>query len=166
VDWFVRHVHFRRNPVGAIPPGFIGRAQNDSHPPSVIGNEWNHGAHATDRLGFFSYYFVKYLGASDRIGMVQQTTWRSTFTDPPNHPLHYLEDDNTLLARVRDLCVRLFRVSLSLDSLSTEVRLRVGVPDVPPPPVDEQLSNPVVAPRGAVFRVEVRGLHRCPVAAG
>lgn len=150
--WFAQHVHFRFEPVNNQPPGFVGVNQGSSHSPADVADEWTDLSPAEDRLGFFNHYFASYMDA-DRRGMTGGAGRRASFDEPPVHPLHHLEDDHSLLTQLQELSQRLFRTSLTLDYLSGEVRLRVGIPDVPAPTIDAVTS----AYRDALARLPVLG---------
>lgn len=96
---------------------------------------WEH--EATDTLSSLGPMFVYYADAHSRLSQVAGINQRGDVAEPPTHPLHYLQDDADLRARLDQLCQRIFRRPLTLDHLSGLMRLRVGQPTSPPPRPDE-----------------------------
>lgn len=135
-DWFAKHVRYAEAPSNGLQAGFVGLHQAQPYPVHIIEGEWAAVSGHRDRLGVFHQFFSYYLTAEARLGLTAPQQARANVTDPPVHPLHYLQDDADLLAHIKALSVRLFQETLTLDRVSTSIRLRVGEPAVPAPPVD------------------------------
>ncbi|MFJ4785446.1 AAA family ATPase [Streptomyces sp. NPDC088794] len=81
--------------------------------------------------------FVVYFGDPwNRISSVSPVEMRETLDQPPLHAIHALQDDPDVFKELNDLCLRVFKHPLTLDSLTRSVNIRVGVPTVDVPPVD------------------------------
>lgn len=80
---------------------------------------------------------VSYADAQSRLDLVGTVAQRGDVGEPPQHPLHLLQDDADLRHRLNDLSRRIFGQELTLDHLSGNMQLRVGVPPAAPPAADE-----------------------------
>ncbi|WP_368665639.1 AAA family ATPase [Homoserinimonas sp. OAct 916] len=61
---------------------------------------------------------------------------RESVDDPPNHPVHYLQDSPELTERISQLSEDVFHHPLTLDTLARTIRLRVGKIDAEVPRID------------------------------
>jgi ABC-type thiamine transport system ATPase subunit len=84
--------------------------------------------------------FIHTADVMSRFQEVAGTPQRPDATEAPGHALHFLQDDAMLRKRLNDLCEQIFRTSLTLDSASGTMRLRVGLPDVTAPTFDQSQS--------------------------
>ncbi|MFI5491849.1 ATP-dependent nuclease [Actinoplanes sp. NPDC051859] len=87
-------------------------------------------------LGQLMPFLVHYSEVVSRVGLVGGVSRREDISSPPAHPMHHIEDDEELLGQFNKICVRIFRVPLTLDRLSNTVAFRVGTTNVAAPPVD------------------------------
>jgi len=100
-----------------------------------------------------------FIYTADVMGRFQEvagTSQRQDVTEPPSHALHYLQDDAALLKRLNDICQQIFRIPLTLDSVSGYMRLRVGIPDVAAPIMD-QSQHAYRASLGRLPTLEAQG---------
>lgn len=84
-----------------------------------------------------SQYALFYANADARLSVGGSAEMRDTITAPPTHPVHYLQDDKRLLATLTSITERIFGQSLTLDTLSRTIRLRVGKLDQEAPPIND-----------------------------
>lgn len=92
-------------------------------------------------LGRLASFFVHYSVALARGAMVEPVPQRSDIANPPQHPLHVLQDDAETLSKVAEISQEIFRRPLTLDRLSGSSLLRVGTPAVEAPRVDSVTSE-------------------------
>ncbi|UXY27562.1 ATP-dependent nuclease [Streptomyces sp. HUAS TT20] len=96
-------------------------------------------------------HFIFYGDATNRISSVQPTEIRDSIENPPMHPLHILQDNSDLFDELSQLCVRVFRKSLTLDAISKAMNIRIGTATVEAPPVNklspEYLDSLKILPR-------------------
>ncbi|MFK4789928.1 AAA family ATPase [Microbacterium sp. ZW T5_56] len=78
-----------------------------------------------------------YGDARGRFGIAGSVQGRDESSSPPIHPLHRLQDSKELMDRLSAISQRVFGMPLTLDTLSTTVRLRVGTILSPTPLVNE-----------------------------
>ncbi|GAA1166870.1 hypothetical protein GCM10009606_49970 [Nocardioides aquiterrae] len=126
--WLYENAHLVVGP----QEGFVRLASNQPLPPNSLPHYWGQG----DRMGPLSGFMVHYSTPMARGGMVAPAPQRDNIGSPPIHPIHVLQDDAELLKRVDEVSKEVFRQSLTLDRLSGNTFLRVGVPDKPAPPID------------------------------
>lgn len=136
LDWFAKRVPYRRSP--GQPEGFVGNANSQNVITTrQLMTAWNAAEVNQPRLGDpLASYLVRHMEFQERLQMVSPANRRTYITEPPTHPLHYLEDNAALMAGLNELCKRVFRESLTLDVLGTNARLLVGEPGIEPPRVD------------------------------
>ncbi len=108
---------------------------------------------AHKRIGGALIYTADVMG---RFQEVAGTPQRHDVTEPPSHALHQLQDDATLLKRLNDICQQIFRTPLTLDSVSGYIRLRIGIPDVTAPLMD-QSQHAYRASLGRMPTLEAQG---------
>ncbi|MBO4209110.1 ATP-dependent nuclease [Micromonospora echinofusca] len=109
-----------------------------------------------DVLGYIAQFLIYRSEAVGRVNFAGGVSRREDISHPPTHPMHYLEDDPELLRQFNDICLRIFRMPLTLDRLSNTVSLRMGKVSTPAPPVDsvtreyrDALANlPLLAQQG------------------
>lgn len=102
--------------------------------PWQISQAWQDGQ---DALGAQVWpYLVFYANADARLSVGGSAELRASIADPPSHPVHYLQDDRTVLDRLSSITRSIFGQPLTLDTLGRMVRLRVGQLEQPAPPVD------------------------------
>ena len=130
--WLDRHAEFVARP--SQTAGFVRLGHQQPMHPNIASMYWTQGAET--RLGQLGTFLVHYADALSRAGMVQGVGQRQDISDPPSHPLHCLQDDPELAKSFSDVSQRIFRRPLTLDRLSANTSLRVGVPSVTAPPVD------------------------------
>src|SRR5680860_622555 len=128
VAWLGEHAHYTTTNQGGFFTG--GRVL----PARLLGARWDQLGF--DRLGALSQFFVQYADAQSRLGLAAPAGRRGDISEPPAHPLHYLEDNEQLLRQMDELSREIFQQPLTLDRLGGNVGLRVGTPTVAAPPVD------------------------------
>lgn len=126
-DWLRRNANYVDTP----RPGFV-RLQASQ--PLNVENASHHWKQKT--LGRLCSFFVHYSVALDRASMVEPVGQRTNIADPPQHPVHVLQDNATMLTAVDEVSREIFREPLTLDRLSGQTVLRVGATEVDAPPVD------------------------------
>lgn len=124
-------LHRNSSYVDSERPGFV-RLQA-AHPLSseIASINWKQ-----ETLGRLASFFVHYSVALDRANMVEPANQRPNIADPPQHPLHVLQDDESMLAAVNAVSLEIFREPLTLDRLSGQTFLRVGATTIDAPPID------------------------------
>lgn len=125
--WLNRHAVLVREP----RPGFVRFHSPQPLRPDLASYYWK-----AQTLGPLAPFLVHYSAALSRGAMVEPVAQRPDIANPPQHPLHVLQDDALLLAQVDEVSREVFRRPLTLDRLSGETALRVGTPDVVVPTVD------------------------------
>ncbi|RNM17373.1 hypothetical protein EFL26_00870 [Nocardioides pocheonensis] len=126
--WLRETAHLTWNPVEV----FVNSEGRGHMPPAQVVHFWTLG----DRLGSLHEFMVHFSDPMSREGMLGPAEPRGDITNPPTHPLHRIGDDAKLFEEVNDICQEIFRVPLTLDRLSTNHTLRVGIPSVTAPPID------------------------------
>ncbi len=133
VAWLAEHCSWndRRvsNEVGFTRPGLGTLA------PQSAAMQWDRGdQNRLDCIGPFVFHFAD---VQSRLGVLGGVPQRLDVADPPQHPLHAMQDDAELRSRLDVICQRIFRMPLTLDQVSGTIQLRVGRPGVPAPLVNE-----------------------------
>ncbi|MFG1780934.1 ATP-dependent endonuclease [Rhodococcus oryzae] len=85
-----------------------------------------------------SMIFLSRSDVSERIAMVAETGRRATTDTPPTHPLHYIEDERSLMSRLDRVASDIFGIRLTLDNTMANLRVRIGMPDTAAPRYDEE----------------------------
>lgn len=128
IAWVGSNSTFVRQPHTA---GFK-RARTSINDPSGLLSGWGDSS----SLGPLAQYLGFYGDAQGRFGIGGSVEMRENVDDPPEHPVHYLQDSRQLLDELSTITSDVFRKPLTLDPLGRIVRLRVGAVDMPAPPVD------------------------------
>lgn len=102
--------------------------------PSNAAQGWND--HNTDGLDFFAEGMVLAVSGEGRTTGAGPAPPRDDIAQPPKHPLHHLADSPGLLSQLEVWAWQVFRMSLTLDRLSSRLQLRLGETSIPAPPVD------------------------------
>ncbi|HEV7951196.1 MAG TPA: hypothetical protein VGP24_15645 [Glaciihabitans sp.] len=110
------------------------RAQMGIQHPSSLVQSWQH---PLSELGYLASAFVFYGNAQGRFGIGGAAEMRDSVGDPPQHPIHYLQDSRPLLDEVSAVSRDVFGSPLTLDTLGRTLRLRVGEMGMPVPRLDE-----------------------------
>ncbi|TQS92924.1 hypothetical protein EU811_07750 [Arthrobacter sp. TS-15] len=92
-------------------------------PPSSLVMTWKD---PPMELGHLASSLVFYGNAQGRFALGSVAEMREMAGDPPQHPVHYLQDSKTLLEEVSSVSRDVFGLPLTLDTLGRAVRLRVG----------------------------------------
>jgi hypothetical protein len=138
VAWLGVHSHFVEQR-GGRAAGFVRFGQLQPLPPTTAAQAWDRvlsGA-SPGSLGELASYLHLNADPSARRDTVGGAGARQIADEPPSHPLHYMEDDRTLLRHLSELSQEVFGYPLTLDTTSTTLLLRVGTPSIPAPRVDE-----------------------------
>ena len=101
-------------------------------------NRWDRAEKpdVTGTIGRLASFFIHYVNTANRAGGISPQQRRGNIAEVPQSPMHKLEDNTEMLERVKEISLRIFRQTLTLDRLSNNVQLRVGAPSIPAPPVD------------------------------
>lgn len=126
-DWLSKNASW----VDVPTPGFVKLHANHPMRTDHADFYWKQQS-----LGRLATFFVHYSVAMARGEMVEPVPQRSDIANPPEHPLHVLQDDAETLSKVNDISQEIFRRPLTLDRLSGTTLLRVGTPSIEAPPVD------------------------------
>lgn len=97
---------------------------------------WQNMATGSGGIGGLRNFLCFYGNAEGRLTLRASAEKRESIADPPQHPMHYLEDDAGLRRSLSAIAERVFRTPLTLDALARVVRLRVGEVPGEAPPVD------------------------------
>lgn len=125
--WLDGNAHMVMEP----QPGYVSLHSNQPLSPEIASYYWQQ-----ETLGRLGPFFAHYSLALNRAEMVEPVGQRADIANPPQHPLHVLQDNPELLKEIDQVSRRVFRRPLTLDRLSGEAVLRVGEPSVTAPPVD------------------------------
>ena len=87
-------------------------------------------------LGQLASFLVLYGNAQGRFGIGGSAEMRQNADDPPEHPVHRLQDTKELLDEASAISEKIFGEPLTLDLLGRTIRLRVGDVGMPAPPID------------------------------
>ncbi len=139
--------------------GFVRMGSQSPMPSRQLAATWE-PADTSSHLGFTYPFMVHYADAQQRLGYSMGTGQRADIADAPSHPLHYLQDDPSLLVQVDELSKTVFGVGITLDRLSGQVQLRIGHSAVQVPTVEAVTSEyraalsslPVLAEQGDGMR--------------
>lgn len=134
VAWLGRHSAYRAPSRNDADGQFI-RSDRGSLSPRAAFNTW--GQTPGSLHPSVATFLVRFADAQSRLGQVGAVGQRADVADPPQNPLHSMQDDVTLRQRLSDISDRIFRTQLTLDALSGNMQLRLGVPKTPPPRLDE-----------------------------
>lgn len=137
IDWMTKHCYVESRPgrsLGFALPGVDTEVIPVDHAIAI----WERGHKQTGipTLGNLVRLLALFADAGSRQQFVNAYSQRQDFGDPPQHPLHTLQDDPQLMATLSELCSSVFGTPLTLDTLSGQIGLRVGSVDVEPPRVD------------------------------
>lgn len=130
--WLDTHATFmdlspaQGGPAFARPSGSVQVRQAVQH--------WQQHGNALGPIAGFGF---SYADAQSRLGQVGGVGQRGDVSEPPQHPLHQLQDDAALRDRLNVISQRIFRQPLTLDHVSGNMQLRVGTPSVAPPAATE-----------------------------
>ncbi|MFK0073804.1 ATP-dependent nuclease [Arthrobacter woluwensis] len=103
-----------------------------THPHTLI-QYWDNPPEA---LGPLADSVVFYGNAQGRFGIGGSAEMRDSIADPPQHPIHYLQDSKGLFEKVSSISQEIFGAPLTLDILGRTLRLRVGEIDMEAPRID------------------------------
>lgn len=103
-------------------------------PQNIVINAWRNIGN--NQLGRLASFFISHVTATNRIQGIAPQSRRADIGDLAETPMHILEDNPELLEKIQGISLRIFRQTLTLDRLSNEIKLRVGKPMVPAPPID------------------------------
>ena len=102
--------------------------------PYDIASTWeSHG----ESLGQLAPILALYGNAQGRFNIGGSIEKRELLDDPPQHPLHYLEDSKSLFQRINQVSRDVFGPALTLDTLGRTIRLRIGQLGSEMPRLDE-----------------------------
>jgi len=102
--------------------GFQGPQSSVEHPNQLL-QSWQS---PLQELGALAPFLVFYGNAQGRFGIGGAAEMRESVGDPPQHPVHYLQDSKELLNEISSVTHQVFGTKLTLDTLSRTLRLRVG----------------------------------------
>ena len=109
------------------------RAMAGFHTVSSIANQW---LQRDKGLGGLASFICFYGNATGRLSIGGSAEMRESVEDPPNHPVHHLQESSALRQRISTLSEDVFNQPLTLDILARTIRLRVGETDAEVPLVD------------------------------
>ncbi|MEV6353486.1 ATP-dependent nuclease [Streptomyces hydrogenans] len=89
-----------------------------------------------NQLYNFAPFFVHHSSPFERMQNVRGSSQRPNFTDPPQAPIHYIQDSAEIREQIQSYSRRVFGESLTVDYLSAEMQFRVGETKIPAPPID------------------------------
>ncbi len=131
--WLMAEATFK---VDVNQQGFVRGKRQRALAMEPYANLWRSGAVGRDRLWDLADYLVHHSTPFDRMSYVGGVAVRPNFTDPPEQPMHYIQDNEGLRDEIDSYCRRVFGESLTIDFLSANIQLRVGRPNIPAPPID------------------------------
>lgn len=131
--------------------GFV-RFQTGIEHPQTLTQSWGE---EVSGLGALANALTFYGNAQARFAIGGSVEMRESVGDPPQHPVHYLQDSKDLFSKICRVTSEVFGSPLTLDTLGRTIRIRVGtiadevpkIDDIPPEyrakmaslrPLDEQ----------------------------
>ncbi|MDP9936864.1 ABC-type cobalamin/Fe3+-siderophores transport system ATPase subunit [Paenarthrobacter nicotinovorans] len=102
-------------------------------PPSSLVMTWHS---PPTELGHLASSLIFYGNAQGRFALGSVAEMRDV-GDPPQHPVHYLQDSKPLFDEVSSVSREVFGLPLTLDTLGRVVRLRVGEMGMEAPRINE-----------------------------
>jgi len=111
------------------------RAQTGVVHPHMLVQAWD--PQSPTELGQLASFLVFYGNAQGRFGIGGAAEMRENVDDPPQHPVHRLQDSRALLDEVSAVSQQIFAQPLTLDSLGRTLRLRVGSVGLDAPRIDD-----------------------------
>jgi ABC-type transporter Mla maintaining outer membrane lipid asymmetry ATPase subunit MlaF len=135
VAWLLEHSTYTQR---GNQKGFASPAGGTVVPTDHVRVGWlrSNQVDVTPSLSMVAPFFLHYVTATNRASGIAPYQRRGDIAQHAENPMHILEDDPDMMARVRGLSERIFRQTLTLDPLSGNVQLRVGNPSVTAPRVD------------------------------
>lgn len=112
--------------------GFQRSQMSIQHPTTLIG-AWSE---PMVELGSLATPLVFYGNAQARFSIGGAVEMRENVDDPPQHPVHYLQDSKDLLDQLSAVTGEVFGVPLTLDTLGRTLRIRVGEVGIEAPAID------------------------------
>lgn len=134
VAWLMDNCTFKVDSGGS---GFVRGVHQQPLNLDAVANFWRHDSVGQDRLWMLSPYMVHHSTPFDRMGQVGGAPLRPNFTDPPQLPMHYMQEDDSLRKEIVSYSHRVFGESLTIDFLSGNIQFRVGRTKTAAPPVDD-----------------------------
>lgn len=110
------------------------RAQTGNVHPIYLTQAWQ--TQPIGEVGQLANFLVFYGNAQGRFGIGGAAEMRENVDDPPQHPVHGLQDSKLLLDEVSEISTKIFGKPLTLDVLGRTLRLRVGEVGLDSPPID------------------------------
>lgn len=126
--WLDRHATLRD-----LPPAQGGPVFARPSASVQVNQALQYWQQQPNALGPLAGFCFSYADAQSRLGQVGTVGQRGDVAEPPQHPLHQLQDDYALRERLDAISQRIFRQSLTLDHFSGKMQLRVGTPLAAPP---------------------------------
>ncbi|MFE5511642.1 ATP-dependent endonuclease [Streptomyces sp. NPDC056529] len=71
-----------------------------------------------------------------RLGEINPQQMRENSDSPSIFPVHHLEDSPSMMSELRQICLEVFRVDLTLDTYARMIQLRLGERPIPVPLAD------------------------------
>ncbi|HEY9331911.1 MAG TPA: AAA family ATPase [Streptomyces sp.] len=133
VAWFMKNATYKTE---GRSSGFVRGNHQQSFDISALAQMWDRRQVGRDRLWMLSPFLVHHSTPFDRMGQVSGAQLRANFTDPPQQPMHYIQDDEEIRTEIDSYSRRVFGEPLTVDYLSANVQFRVGRTNVPAPPID------------------------------
>lgn len=109
------------------------RSQKQVQNPQMLTTVWKK---PNSDLGSLASFLGFYGDAQGRFGVGGSAEMRQNVDDPPEHPVHYLQDSRELLDELSAITAEVFGQPLTLDTLGRMIRVRVGKVDMEAPPID------------------------------
>lgn len=88
-------------------------------------------------LGDLSSFAIFYGSAAERFQLSTSFSKRNSIGDPPQHPVHYLEDSKDLQRELSRISEKIFGKTLTLDLLGGQVAIRIGNVEMESPRIDD-----------------------------
>ncbi|MFD5863466.1 ATP-dependent endonuclease [Agromyces sp. NPDC127015] len=110
------------------------RPQTSIEQPRVLVKTW---PSPLEGLGALAPFLTFYGNAQGRFSIGGSAEMRESVGDPPQHPVHYLQDSKALLDEVSSVTQQIFGPKLTLDTLGRTLRLRVGEVSLEAPRIDD-----------------------------
>lgn len=111
------------------------RAQTAVVHPVYLAQGWE--TQPIVEMGQLANFLAFYGNAQGRFGIGGAAEMRENVDDPPQHPVHRLQDSKPLLDEVSEISKKIFGKPLTLDLLGRTLRLRVGEVGLESPPIDD-----------------------------
>ncbi|RAO38761.1 hypothetical protein ONO23_00817 [Micromonospora noduli] len=132
--WLREHGYFHDSAFSYNPGFASSRGQGVRGPGEII--SMFRQAETGESFGGLREYFAYHSQALNRLYEIGETERRGNIFEVPAGPIHRIEDNPDLMHDFDSISMAVFGQALTLDYLDRQVKIRVGRPGMPAPPVN------------------------------